>query len=178
MKRNMTMRTIGADRTTKTEQPDIRFRDVLAMEYTASLKKSDLVLSKGGHACLPCRPEKVIDEWCLTHGSSMRGRIDSLKALLGQVRKPPVLVSESEGVFFIPMRASVPGADNLWINESQILKISQPERGTTRILFLNGALLEIPYDIRMVKRQREICERYRKLLYEYRTLDAPVPFGK
>ncbi len=105
-----------------------------------------------------------IDRWCIQHGSSMRGRIDAVRALAGAKTKFPILIDEVTRLILFPMRAVTGSPENYWINDSALVLSRAVKRESVILLFTSGFEYEIPFDRRMIQHQRTICQRYREAL--------------
>ena len=137
--------------------PDVR---TVLLLYPSE-KGTELVLGDGSVVYDPRKPSVILNEWCLTYGSSMNGRIDAVRHLCGVKRKFPILLSERMNLIFFPMRAKDEGP---WINASMLVSWKGIHREATELFFLSGIHLTIPYDSRMVKRQMTLCEQFQAIL--------------
>ena len=55
---------------------------------------------------------------------------------------------------------------NYWISDNLLAAAVPHGRTETTLVFINGYRRKIPYDIRMVRRQQEVCRKYRDILAE------------
>ena len=140
----------------------------LAIEYVPSIDQSVLYFGNNQMLYVSMTPEEILDHWCSCCGSSLRGRRDFVFQMTGIQIKRPILISESLLTMFFPMRSGRQKDSNIWICEDQIMRVVSDGRANTVVLFQNGYRLEIPYNIRMVKRQIENCRRCRKILMNYK----------
>lgn len=110
--------------------------------------------------------ESVLEEWCESYGSTLRGRTEAVRKLCGAKTKIPVLVRESDALIFFPVRSISADGENYWINDNLLAAVLPEGRTKSHLVFLNGLKLTIPYDVRIVRRQRDVCRRCRDALAE------------
>ncbi len=78
----------------------------------------------------------VMDENCKYYGSSYKGRLEAAKNILDCSYKLPILIEESSGLVFFPIKSSLL-KDCSWINLDTIKKVENC--GTkSKITFENG----------------------------------------
>ena len=78
----------------------------------------------------------VMDESCEYYGSSYKGRLKAAKSILNCSYKLPILIEESSGLVFFPIKSSLL-KDCSWINLDTIKKVENC--GTkSKITFENG----------------------------------------
>ena len=78
----------------------------------------------------------VMDDNCKYYGSSYRGRLEAAKEILDCSYKLPVIVEESTGLVFFPIKSSLL-IDCTWINLDSIQKVEK-EGNKSKIYFKNG----------------------------------------
>lgn len=156
---------------TKTE-PDLvpcaYYRFVQAIEYVPDYEVSVLYLEKCQLLYVQGRPEGLINRWCLANGSSMAGRMEAVKALTSIKAKHPVLLNEGSMRMIFPMRSIHNTGANTWLCDNAIMNLEPNQRESTTVVFADGFRLEIPYDIRMIRRQRTNCQIIRQTLLDQR----------
>ncbi len=143
--------------------------DPIRIEETALIEKASsaitvLTMLDGTEEKLEGKAENLLDLFCKKNGSSLKGRIDAAKYLVQAKTKFPVLIRERDYLIFFPLMGYETSQRNHWVNDSALVMITGIGREETELLFHTGLRLVIPYDIRMVRRQRELCERYRNAL--------------
>ena len=78
----------------------------------------------------------VMDDNCKYYGSSYKGRLEAAKEILNCSYKLPIIVEESTGLIFFPIKSSLLN-DCTWINLDTIQKVEKD--GTkSKIIFENG----------------------------------------
>ena len=149
------------------------FKTVNALEYEPANSRSVLYMVGGGQMYIHRNPQFVVETWCLRHGSTMQGRIDALRKLTGVRTKTPVLISEESRDFYFPLRSNERNrnSSNIWLNEDKIAKLKEEGRQNTVVIFSDNSRLKIPYNIRMINRQRKNCKKLREALEEVKALD-------
>ena len=78
----------------------------------------------------------VMDDNCKYYGSSYKGRLEAAKEILNCSYKLPIIVEESTGLVFFPIKSSLL-ADCTWINLDTIQKVEK-EGNKSKIIFENG----------------------------------------
>ncbi len=110
--------------------------------------------------------EQVLENWCLSYGSTLKGRIEACAHLTKCSTKLPVLIREEDTLLLFPMRSLKADGLNYWISDNLLAAAVPHGRTETTLVFINGYRRKIPYDIRMVRRQQEVCRKYRDILAE------------
>ena len=80
---------------------------------------------------------KILEHSCEYFGSSLEGRKEGTKKLLGITHKSPIIVEESRKIIFFPTN-SPDRKDCAWINLEKINKYSKIDKKTTSVLFKCG----------------------------------------
>ncbi len=78
----------------------------------------------------------VMDDNCKYYGSSYKGRLEAAKEILNCSYKLPIIVEESTGLIFFPIKSSLLN-DCTWINLDTIQKVEK-EGNKSKIIFENG----------------------------------------
>ena len=135
---------------------------VLALRYDTLKKETELFLENGQKRVEKGRPEPLLNRWCLEYGSTMQGRRDAVKAVTGIRTKVPLLVSDMTSVIFFPILSEKSRTDNFWINDSMLVMMKADQRIACDLYFADGTVLKVPFDIRILKRQRNNCRLIRE----------------
>ena len=90
-------------------------------------------------------PYQVMEHSCSYFGSSLKGRLEGAKHMLGSIYKAPVLVEETRDIVFFPT-ISPNLEDNSWISLNNLKKCEKSDYKTL-ISFDNDKKIEIdiPY---------------------------------
>ena len=106
---------------------------------------SSRVVEKNDEYIVNETPYEIMENSCKYFGSSLSGRIDGSKDILGSVYKIPVIVEESQRLIFFPTEAlSSPSVS--WISYKNIRNIEKI--GTKSLVKFNDSqdiLLDCPY---------------------------------
>ncbi len=78
----------------------------------------------------------VMDDNCKYYGSSYKGRLEAAKEILNCSYKLPIIVEESTGLIFFPIKSSLLN-DCTWINLDTIQKVEK-DGNKSKIIFENG----------------------------------------
>ncbi len=84
---------------------------------------------------------KIIDDSCKFFGSSLSGRHEGTKNLIGVNYKSPIIIEETSEMIFFPTN-SPRIADCAWISLNNIEDYGQ-KNGKTQICFKNGRTLDV-----------------------------------
>ncbi len=94
----------------------------------------------------------IIDHSCKYFGSSYNGRKEGSKEILGIGYKVPIIVEDSKNIVFFPT-SSVEKDDCVWIAVNKIKNYYEENYNTTKITFINGKELILPFSYRTVENQ-------------------------
>jgi len=86
-------------------------------------------------------PLEILEHSCEYFGSSLEGRKEGTKKMLGITYKPPIIVEESREMIFFPTN-SPENIDCIWINLGKIEKYYKINSKKTAILFKNGDIMD------------------------------------
>ena len=74
-------------------------------------------------------PYQVIENSCSYYGSSLNGRMNGARSILGSVYKTPVMVEETNNLIFFPTTA-IENEKNVWIGSNNILNYEKKGKNT------------------------------------------------
>ena len=74
-------------------------------------------------------PYQVIENSCSYYGSSLNGRMNGARSILGSVYKIPVMVEETNNLIFFPTTA-IENEKNVWIGSNNILNYEKKGKNT------------------------------------------------
>ena len=74
-------------------------------------------------------PYQVIEKSCSYYGSSLNGRMNGARSILGSVYKIPVMVEETNNLIFFPTTA-IENEKNVWIGSNNILNYEKKGKNT------------------------------------------------
>ena len=103
------------------------------------------VVEKDNEYIIEQKPYNIMEHSCSYFGSSLKGRLNGSKDMLGSIYKAPILVEESNNIIFFPTN-SPKSNDNIWISLNNIKKYEKNGE-KTNIIFINDKKIEvdIPY---------------------------------
>lgn len=84
----------------------------------------------------------IIERNCIKNGSSLDGRQKSSAYLLGTNYKPPIIISETNDIIFIPTH-SIRNKNCLWLNLKGILSYDSNSKKSVIVEFINHQKLTI-----------------------------------
>ena len=108
---------------------------------------------------------QVLEHSCEYFGSSLQGRKDGTKKLLGITHKAPIIVEESRKIIFFPT-TSPEKEECIWINLDKIDKYYKKTNKTSEILFKNGDKVEFDVSIGSLTNQILRASRLKYILEE------------
>lgn len=123
------------------------------MNYEVNDETLAIISEKNGSRILECddeyrvreTPYSIMENSCKYFGSSLDGRINGSKDILGSVYKVPIMVEETQKLIFFPTEAlSSPRVS--WISYKNIKNIEKRGKGSL-IRFVNGKsmFIDCPY---------------------------------
>ena len=105
-----------------------------------SLVKS-LIIEKTNEFIVEKNAVKIIDNSCKYFGSSLNGRHDGTKNLIGVSHKAPIIIEETKNIIFFPTNSPRIESCN-WISLRNICEFKRKDNKSL-IIFNNGYNLEI-----------------------------------
>ena len=108
---------------------------------------------------------EIMEHSCEYFGSSLEGRKEGTKKLLGITHKPPIIVEESRSIIFFPT-TSPDKADCMWINLEKIDKYYKIGPKESKILFKNGESIEFKISYGSLSNQILRATRLKYILEE------------
>lgn len=104
-------------------------------------KNSSKIIENDNEYLIDSNPISVMEHSCEYFGSSLEGRKEGTKKLLGITHKAPIIVEESRKIIFFPTKS--PDSDDcIWINLEKIDKYYKIDKKKSAILFKNGDIME------------------------------------
>lgn len=103
------------------------------------------IIEKHDEYVIDSTPYSVMEYSCEYFGSSLKGRLEGTKNMLGSIYKSPIIVEESRDIIFFPtISPNLP--DNCWISLNNIKSIEKTNKSTI-IVFENNKQIEldVPY---------------------------------
>lgn len=103
------------------------------------------VIEKENEYVIDVSPYQVMEHSCEYFGSSLQGRFNGSKNMLGSIYKSPVVVEESRDIIFFPTMSPFL-EENSWISLKNIIKYEKTKFSTI-IYFDNNKKIElnVPY---------------------------------
>lgn len=112
-----------------------------------------LVYQPDGVHRLKGAPIHLLESACLYYGSSIQGRIEAARHVLGPHRKTPVVMDwHADAIFFPTIAKESP--DCAWINFQHVTSIKKHGTGT-HIQFLTGESVQVKVSDHTVARQKQ-----------------------
>ncbi|MCR4951106.1 MAG: competence protein ComK [Solobacterium sp.] len=116
----------------------------------------------GSFVFLEGKPVRILNEMCLACGSTLQGRTDAVRILLGIRQKPPVLISERTAEIWFGT-TGMNSEDCEWLSWQKILHIAKNGSIST-VTFMNGISISVSADVRTLRLQAERCRQILQII--------------
>lgn len=131
-------------------------------------KKTSKVIENNEEYVINNSALEILEHSCEYFGSSLEGRREGTKKLVGITHKAPIIVEESRKIIFFPT-TSPEREECMWINLEKIDKYYKLDQKKSAILFKNGDVLE--FDVSYGSLSNQILRATRlKFILEERIL--------
>ncbi|MCP3026729.1 competence protein ComK [Halobacillus sp. A5] len=117
-------------------------------------------------------PSKIIDNSCRYFASSLEGRISGTKQVAGFTHKPPIVISQTMGMYFFPI-ISPKRKECSWIAHKYIRSYEGESDQSTTIIFTNGTSINVPVSVGMISNQVQRTAQFRFTLEDRLKNSAP-----
>lgn len=131
-------------------------KKLLMISYDKKKKQSICLYEGNKEKRLALKPYQILEELCLRNGSSYEGRKESFCFITGARQKPGILISERTQDIYFPT-TSKKNEDCVWVLYNQVFKVKSLDQMNSKILFLDGTKVNIPYDSRILNKQLKRC---------------------
>lgn len=122
-----------------------------------------LVLEADSEFKVNKKTTKIIDNSCRYFGSSLIGRQDGTKNMIGTSIKAPIIIEESKEIIFFPTAS--PRIENCsWISYNNLLKYEKIDKNLTRLYFCGERNLDLDISYNIIDNQVTRCIRLEKAL--------------
>ena len=126
---------------------------------------SSRIIEKNETYVLNVTPMQILEHSCEYFGSSLDGRKEGTKKLLGITHKSPIIVEESRKIIFFPTTS--PNRDDcIWINLEKINRYYKSSQKKSIIEFKNGDIIEFDVSIGSLTNQILRASRLKYILEE------------
>ena len=109
------------------------------------------IIEKNNEYIIDDNPYSFMEHSCSYFGSSLEGRFNGSKDMLGSIYKVPVLVEESRNIIFFPTKSPTTET-NAWISLNNIEKYEN-NNSNTLLYFKNGKKLMIDMPFLSIENQ-------------------------
>ena len=127
--------------------------------YDPAAGKTVIISETGRHGFFIGTPIKWLDQMCIAHGSTYKGRVDAFRTLTDTVQKPAVLISEMTHQIFFPTVSST-SDDCVWLCADRIFSIHAKDAQHSLVLFMDGNKIELAVSRRTLMKQMKRCEMF------------------
>jgi len=141
------------------------FNNIEILAYFDTNKQSTSVLNEYGKLySYNYSLKNYVNRLCIRYGSTLDGRVEAFRELLGVSQKPCIFVSDIDKIFYIPTRSLYTNGCFL-INYYTIQKVIKITEYSTTIIFVSGIEYTIQENIRVIKRQIARAEKFLEIYY-------------
>lgn len=113
------------------------------------------------------RPIDIISDSCLFFGSSIEGRREAVKNILGIDMKVPILVEDVKNIIFFPISNCV-NKNSIWISYQNLVKYSKFNEFSTVLYFKDNNDIKIDTKYSLIDNQVIRCIKLESLLIKRR----------
>ncbi len=110
------------------------------------------IIEKDETKYIDVNTKTIINNSCKYYGSSLEGRIDGTKTMLGISYKAPIIISEHLNLIMFPT-ASIRGIECNWINLDSVDYYYSKTKEIVEIIFKNGEKLNLKLSFGIFDRQ-------------------------
>ena len=110
-----------------------------------------------------CISGNIIRDSCLYFGSSIDGRREAIKDILGVDMKVPILIEDSKNIIFFPVTSCI-NTNSIWISYQNLVKYSKINEFSTVLYFHNNQKVIIDVKYNLIDNQIIRCIKLESLL--------------
>ncbi len=111
---------------------------------------------------------KIVDDSCKFFGSSLEGRHEGTKNLIGVTYKAPIIIEETNEMIFFPTN-SPRIANCTWVSLNN-LENYKKNNGQTQLCFKNGKILDIDVSYNSLENQVLRSTRLESILRKHKNI--------
>lgn len=109
------------------------------------------------------KSSKLVDDSCKFFGSSLVGRQEGTKNLIGVSVKAPIIIEETKEIIFFPTNS--PRSDVCsWVSYTNLLKYERIDSTHTRLYFANNRKIDIEVSYNVIDNQVTRCIKLERVL--------------
>ena len=124
---------------------------------------TSLVLEDNDKYIVNNKPYHIMEESCKYFGSSIEGRKDGSKSILGAEYKVPIVIEDSSNLIAFPTTSPF-ASDCCWISLNRVYNINKIDNYSTKIIFDNNEEIVVPCSFRSVENQMSRAARLNLVL--------------
>ena len=114
-----------------------------------------------------CIPTDIITTSCLFFGSSIDGRREAVKNILGIDMKVPILVEDSKNIIFFPTSSCI-NKSSIWVSYQNLVKYYKLNDFSTVLCFRNNKQITVDVKYNLIDNQVIRCMKLESLLIKRR----------
>ncbi|MBD7984570.1 competence protein ComK [Sporosarcina sp. Sa2YVA2] len=101
------------------------------------------VLCRNGTVLVEGTPENILNATLLYYGTSLRGARDGTKSILGDIKRIPILMNETLGLYWFPITSPAkPGC--IWLALNNIISYEEIDETHTKVWMNGGSFIIVP----------------------------------
>jgi len=128
-----------------------------------------IVYEDDNNYCINKKSSKIVDDSCKYFGSSLSGRQDGTKNLIGTSIKAPIIIEDSKNIIFFPTSSPRNELCN-WISFNNLIKYEKIKHGYTKLYFSNGFEYDIDVSYNIIDNQVTRCIKLEKIYLKRKKL--------
>ncbi|WP_077617196.1 competence protein ComK [Bacillus sinesaloumensis] len=100
------------------------------------------VLEVEGEYIVAMKPTEIVDRSCRYFGSSLKGRQEGTREIMGVTHKAPIIVEASNKIFLFPT-TSPTKLDCAWLSHNYVSECSFSQYESTTVIFTNKQAIQL-----------------------------------
>lgn len=135
-----------------------------------SLKNNETIIYESDNKyIIKKKSTKIIDDSCKYFGSSLFGRQEGTKNLIGTAIKAPIIIEDSKIIIFFPTNSPRNNLCN-WISYNNLIKYEKIDNNYTKLYFNNGFIFDIDISYNIIDNQVTRCIKLEKIYLKRKKL--------
>ncbi|QOR67464.1 competence protein ComK [Cytobacillus suaedae] len=122
---------------------EVNRKTMSILPVTIKNRKFSKVMETDGEYLVAMKPTDIVERSCRYFGSSLKGRQEGTRELMGVTHKAPIIVEATSMIYLFPT-ASPTKSDCAWISHSYVVKHSSDGSEKTVVTFSNDKSILLP----------------------------------
>lgn len=122
---------------------EVNRKTMSILPVTIKNRKFSKVMETDGEYLVAMKPTDIVERSCRYFGSSLKGRQEGTRELMGVTHKAPIIVEATSMIYLFPT-ASPTKSDCAWISHTYVVKHSSDGSEKTVVTFSNDKSILLP----------------------------------